>query len=200
VATGLSWTSLGTGRLLFIEATQYPGKGRLLLTGKLGDVIRESATIALSWVRSNAHRLTIPPDTGLALVGNGIDVHVHFPAGAVPKDGPSAGVAIAVAIVSMLLRQPCRSDVAMTGEISLRGNVLPVGGIKEKVLAAHRAGIKIIVLPRRNERDVLADIPAAILRDLQFVYANHIDQVLPRVFDQEVLVARPVSPALESRL
>ncbi len=171
VATGLAFTPYG-GEIIFIEATAYPGKGQLLLTGQIGDVMKESAQAALSLIRSRSARFGID-----AAVFPKIDVHIHVPAGAVPKDGPSAGVSIATAISSLLLNRPVRSDVAMTGEITLRGLVLPVGGIKEKVLAAARAGIKTVIIPRRNRRHT-TDIPAEVRRQLKFVLAGTIDDVL----------------------
>jgi ATP-dependent Lon protease len=172
VATGLAWTPTG-GDVLFVEATLMPGREeRLILTGMLGDVMRESAQAALSYVRSNVSRLGIDP--GLF---EGKTIHLHVPAGAVPKDGPSAGVTMVTALASLTTGKPVQSDVAMTGVITLRGRVLPVGGIKEKVLAAHRAGIKTVILPRRNERD-LEEVPAEVRRDLKFVLVDSADEVL----------------------
>jgi ATP-dependent Lon protease len=172
VATGLAWTPTG-GDVLFVEATMMSSdEERLVLTGMLGDVMRESAQAAVSYVRSNAERLEVDPR-----VFEGKTIHVHVPAGAVPKDGPSAGVTIVTALSSLVTRRPVRSDTAMTGEITLRGKVLPVGGIKEKVLAAHRAGIRTVILPRRNERD-LEDVPGEIRRDVQFVLVDEADEVL----------------------
>jgi ATP-dependent Lon protease len=176
VATGLAWTPTG-GEVLFVEAALLPAgpQGeRLLLTGMLGDVMRESAQAALTYALSNAERLGFDP-----AVFAGKTVHVHVPAGAIPKDGPSAGVAIMTAIVSLATSRPVRSDVAMTGEITLRGKVLPVGGIKEKVLAAHRAGIKTVILPRRNERD-LDDVPTELRRELEFVLVDSGEEVVAR--------------------
>jgi ATP-dependent Lon protease len=172
VATGLAWTPTG-GDVLFVEATMMPSdEERLVLTGMLGDVMRESAQAALSYVRSNTERLDVDPKTF-----EGKTVHIHVPAGAVPKDGPSAGVTIMTALASLVTRRPVRSDVAMTGEITLRGKVLPVGGIKEKVLAAHRAGIRSVILPRRNERD-LEDVPGEVRQDVQFILVDDADEVL----------------------
>jgi ATP-dependent Lon protease len=145
---------------------------RLVLTGMLGDVMRESAQAAVSYVRSNAALLAIDPHAF-----EGQTIHVHVPAGAIPKDGPSAGVTIVTAIASLVSRRPVRSDVAMTGEITLRGKVLPVGGIKEKVLAGHRAGIRTVILPRRNERD-LDDVPAEVRRDIEFLLVDGAEEVL----------------------
>ena len=165
VATGLAWTPTG-GDILFIEATQMPGKGQLILTGSLGDVMKESARAALSYVRANAQKLKL--QKGFA---KKMDFHIHVPAGAIPKDGPSAGLAMMVAIVSMVSQRPIAGDVAMTGEITLRGKVMPVGGIKEKVLAASRAGIRRVILPERNQRS-LEDIPAEVRRKLKFFFVR----------------------------
>lgn len=171
VATGLAWTSVG-GDILFIEATRVPGSGKLILTGQLGDVMRESAQAAFSLVKSKHEELNI--DVKM-LKSN--DIHVHVPAGATPKDGPSAGVAMVMALASLLTGRPVRSDVAMTGEISLRGLVLPVGGIKEKVLAAMHAGIKMVMLPARNRRD-WDDIPEEVREKLEFVWLDTVDQAM----------------------
>jgi len=174
IATGLAWTAAG-GDVLFVEVTMMPSSDeRLVLTGMLGDVMRESAQAAVSYVWSNAEALGVDPK-----VFEGKTIHVHVPAGAVPKDGPSAGVTIMTALASLATRRPVRGDVAMTGEITLRGKVLPVGGIKEKVLAAHRAGIREVILPRRNERDV-EDVPEDLRRQLTFVFVDDADEVLRR--------------------
>jgi len=177
VATGLAWTAAG-GDLLFIEATRMAGKGTLTLTGQLGDVMKESAQTALSYLRSKADHLGIA-----ANFLEKTDIHIHFPAGAIPKDGPSAGVTILTALVSLLSGIRVRSDVAMTGEATLRGLVLPVGGIKEKVLAAHRAGIKRVILPARNEKD-LVDVPEQARKELEFVFATHMDDVLGAALEE----------------
>jgi ATP-dependent Lon protease len=171
VATGLAWTEVG-GEILVTEATLMPGRGHLTLTGKLGDVMQESAQAAMSWVRSKAEEFGIPKD-----FNKRTDVHIHVPEGAIPKDGPSAGITLATALVSALARVPVRTDVAMTGEITLRGKVLPIGGVKEKVLAAHRAGIKNIIMPRDNEKD-LADIPKTVLDALNLYLVGTMDEVL----------------------
>jgi ATP-dependent Lon protease len=171
VATGLAWTEVG-GEILVIEATLMPGKGRLTLTGKLGDVMQESAQAAMSYVRSKANDYHIPKNFTRTT-----DVHVHIPEGAIPKDGPSAGITLATALVSALSQVPVRKDVAMTGEITLRGKVLPIGGVKEKVLGAHRAGLKTILLPRDNEKD-LADIPKNVLDTLDIYMVDTMDEVL----------------------
>jgi ATP-dependent Lon protease len=171
VATGLAWTAAG-GDILFVEATKMKGRGGLILTGKLGDVMKESATAALSYVRSRAKSLGIDE-----AVFAKTDIHIHVPEGAIPKDGPSAGVTMVTALVSLLTERPVCADVGMTGEITLRGRVLPIGGLKEKVLAAHRAGLKTIIAPRRNEKD-LADVPKPLKDELTFVFVDRIDEVL----------------------
>ena len=171
VATGLAWTEVG-GEILVTEATLMPGRGHLTLTGKLGDVMQESAQAAMSWVRSRADEFGIARD-----FNKKTDVHIHVPEGAIPKDGPSAGITLATALVSALARVPTRTDVAMTGEITLRGKVLPIGGVKEKVLAAHRAGIKNIIVPKDNEKD-LADIPKNVLDSLNMYLVSTMDEVL----------------------
>src|SRR5216117_1703140 len=172
VVTGLAWTPAG-GDVLFVEATRMRGARTLTLTGQLGDVMKESVQAALSWVRSHAGELGIDPE-----FWERSDVHVHVPAGAIPKDGPSAGVTMATALVSLLTGRPVRSDLAMTGEISLSGRVLPVGGIKEKVLAAHRAGLRTVVLPRRNEKNLLEDVPVVVRQSLTVHLADTIGDVL----------------------
>lgn len=172
VATGVSWTSAG-GDTLAIEVAVLDGKGNVTLTGQLGEVMRESAQAAMSYARSRAEALGVRERFWETK-----DVHLHVPAGAIPKDGPSAGITMATALISALTRRPARRDVAMTGEITLRGRVLPVGGIREKVLAAHRAGIQTFVLPRRNLKD-LQDVPADVKRQIQFVPVDHMDEVLP---------------------
>jgi ATP-dependent Lon protease len=171
IATGLAWTEVG-GELLVSEATLMPGKGKLTLTGKLGDVMQESAQAALSYIRSKAPEFNLPED-----FHSKIDIHVHVPEGAIPKDGPSAGITMATALASAVTKIPARRDVAMTGEITLRGKVLPIGGVKEKVLAAHRAGVTNIVLPRDNEKD-LADIPKNVLDSLNLHLVSTMDEVL----------------------
>ncbi len=176
VATGMAYTPVG-GEILFIEATRMPGKGLITLTGQIGDVMKESATAAFTLVRSRAERLGIDPRL---LVES--DFHVHVPAGAVPKDGPSAGVAMFTALASLLLNRAVHHDVAMTGEITLRGLVLPIGGLKEKTLAAKRAGIKTVIVPKRNEKD-MPDIPEEVRQTLKFHFAENIDQVLAVALD-----------------
>ena len=175
VATGLAVTSVG-GDILFIEASAMPGKKGLTITGQLGDVMRESVEAALSYVRSHAEALGIENS-----IFETTDIHVHIPAGAIPKDGPSAGVALVTALVSLLTKRPVCHTVGMTGEISLRGLVLPVGGIKDKILAAHRAGLTTVILPKRNEKD-LSDLPESIHNKMHFILAEHVDTVLQNAF------------------
>jgi ATP-dependent Lon protease len=179
VATGLAWTPVG-GDILFIEATRIPGSGKLILTGQLGDVMKESAQAALSLLKSQAESLGVD-----ATRFEKSDIHVHIPAGAIPKDGPSAGVTLYTALVSLMTDRTVRNDVAMTGEISLRGLVLPVGGIKEKTVAAHRAGIRTVMLPARNRRD-LDDIPESVRKDLQFVWLERVEDAVAVAIDGPV--------------
>jgi ATP-dependent Lon protease len=173
VTTGLAWTELG-GELLATEVTIMPGKGQLIITGKLGDVMQESAQAAMSYVRSRAIELGLDKDFYQKL-----DVHLHVPEGAIPKDGPSAGITMATSLVSALIRVPVRHDLAMTGEITLRGRVLPIGGLKEKVLAAHRGGIKTVLVPEENEKDI-EEIPSTILKSVDLILVSHMDEVLKR--------------------
>jgi ATP-dependent Lon protease len=182
VATGLAWTAVG-GEILFIEALRMKGKGNLVLTGQLGEVMRESAQAAYSYAKSRARELDIPEDDF-----NNYDIHIHIPEGAIPKDGPSAGITLATAMVSVLAQRPIRKDVAMTGEITLRGNVLPVGGIKEKMLAARRARVSTIILPLQNRRD-LDEVPKEPFKDIKFVFVDDVRQVL-----REALKDRVVPP------
>jgi ATP-dependent Lon protease len=189
VATGLAWTPVG-GEILFIEATAYPGDGRLQITGQLGDVMRESAAAALSFVKANAGKWGADaPEQWL----REHDIHVHVPSGAIPKDGPSAGVAITTALVSLLTGRAARSDVAMTGEITLTGQVLPIGGLKEKALAAQRAGIKLVLAPKLNEPD-LDELPEHLRRDVEFKFVNHIDQVIEVALEPQRKRARAARP------
>ena len=178
VATGLAWTPVG-GSILFVEATKMPGKGKLTLTGQLGDVMKESAQAALSYVRANADQFGVPRN-----FLDETDLHIHVPAGAMPKDGPSAGVTLLSALVSLLTGIRVRHDVAMTGEITLRGRVLPIGGLKEKVLAAHRAGIKRIIVPERNRGD-LDEVPEEVKKELDFVFASRMDQVIEAALEEK---------------
>jgi ATP-dependent Lon protease len=171
VATGLAWTPVG-GDILFIEAARTPGAGRLILTGQLGEVMKESAQAALSLVKANAEAFGVDPASF-----EKSDIHIHVPAGAIPKDGPSAGVAMYTALVSLLTQRTVRNDLAMTGEISLRGLVLPIGGLKEKTVAAARAGIRTVLLPARNRKD-LEDIPASVRAIVEFHFVEHVDDVV----------------------
>jgi ATP-dependent Lon protease len=169
--TGLAWTQVG-GELLIAETLTMPGKGHLTVTGKLGEVMKESAQAAVSYVRSRAANLMIDEKFHRKL-----DLHIHIPEGAIPKDGPSAGIAMCTSIVSALAKRPVRRDIAMTGEITLRGRVLPIGGLKEKIIAAHRGGIKTVLIPKENEKD-LRDIPKVITRSMTIVPVEHMDEVL----------------------
>jgi ATP-dependent Lon protease len=178
VATGLAVTYSG-GDILLIEATRMPGKGEIRVTGSMRNVMKESATTALSFVRSRAERLSLDPEWIKS-----IDLHLHVPRGGVARDAASAGVAMFVAVTSLLLDVSARADVAVTGELTLRGSILPVSGIKDKVLAAHRAGILELVLPARNERD-LDDVPDEVKQDLIVHYVNRVDEVLPLVLERE---------------
>ena len=171
VATGLAWTEMG-GELLGVEVTIVPGRGKLTVTGQLGEVMQESAHAALSYIRSRAHALGLAPN-----FYQKIDIHIHIPEGATPKDGPSAGITLATALASALCRVPVRNDLAMTGEITLRGRVLPIGGLKEKILAAHRGGVKTVLIPKENAKDV-DDIPAPILKNVTLFQVEHMDEVL----------------------
>nr|MDA8227343.1 endopeptidase La [Desulfitobacterium hafniense] len=170
-ATGLAYTEVG-GDVLTIEVTPLPGKGNLTLTGKLGDVMKESAYAGWTFVRSHARELGIPED-----FYEKVDLHIHVPEGAIPKDGPSAGITMVTAMASALAKRAVHSDVAMTGEITLRGNVLPIGGVKEKVLAAHRAGIKTIILPEKNRKD-LEEVPESTRGFLDFHFVSRMEEVL----------------------
>ncbi len=180
LATGLAWTQAG-GDILFIEATSMKGTGKLNLTGKLGDVMKESAQAAMSYVKAHGKELKIPLDDFF----NKHDIHIHIPAGAIPKDGPSAGITIAMTLISLLKNEPILPTLAMTGEITLRGRVLPVGGIKEKVLAARRAGIKTIIMPKRNEKD-LDEIADNVKKKLSFKFVERIDEVVTIIFDKKL--------------
>ncbi|HEY2073160.1 MAG TPA: S16 family serine protease, partial [Gaiellaceae bacterium] len=176
VATGLAYTAAG-GDVLFVEAQAYPGKGRLTITGQLGDVMRESAQAALSWVRSHSSQLGLEDDWFA-----GHDVHLHVPAGAVPKDGPSAGITMATAIASLVRGTPVADDLGMTGELTLTGQVLPIGGVREKALAAQRAGLRRVVLPRENEPD-LEELPAETRREVEFLLVDSIEEALAAAFN-----------------
>jgi len=178
IATGLTWTPVG-GEIIFIEAAAMPGReNQLILTGQLGDVMKESAIAALSYVRSHAEALGLP-----ANVFENQNVHIHVPAGAIPKDGPSAGVTMVTVLASLASGRKVRSDVAMTGEITLRGKVMPIGGIKEKVLAAYRSGIRTVILPKKNELDLMEDLPKELHDQMKFVYVTDIRQVLDEALE-----------------
>jgi len=190
LVTGLAWTEVG-GEILSTEVIIMPGRGHLTLTGKLGDVMQESAQAALSYVRSRAAQLGLNEN-----FYRKVDIHIHIPEGAIPKDGPSAGITIATAIVSALLKKRVRRDVAMTGEITLRGRVLPIGGLKEKIMAAHRGNIKMVLVPQENEKDI-KEIPARILKNISLIPVNHMDEVLERsiiLAEGEPLFAAPPQP------
>jgi ATP-dependent Lon protease len=180
VAIGMSWTPTG-GEILFIEATRMKGGKSLTLTGQLGDVMKESAQAALSWARSHATKLGIRSD-----YWETSDLHVHVPAGAIPKDGPSAGVTLVTALVSLMTQRPVRADLAMTGEVTLSGRVLPVGGIKEKVLGARRAGIKTVIIPKRNEKNLIEDVPAQVREGMTFHLVDTVDQVLNLALEEPI--------------
>jgi len=182
IATGMAYTPFG-GEILFIEATRMAGKGTTILTGQIGDVMKESATAAFSLIRSRAEQLGIDSKK---LAES--DIHIHVPAGAVPKDGPSAGVAMYTALASLLTNRAVRHDVAMTGEITLRGLVLPIGGLKEKTLAAKRAGIKEVIAPKRNEKD-MADVPDEVKKTIKFHFVSTVDEAL------EIALLKPKRPA-----
>src|SRR5438067_11457005 len=171
VATGMAYTPVG-GEILFIEATRMSSRGNITLTGQIGDVMKESATAAFSLLRSRAELYHIDPK----LLAES-DIHIHVPAGAIPKDGPSAGVAMFTALAALLMNRPVKSDVSMTGEITLRGLVLPIGGLKEKTLAAKRAGIKQVIVPKRNEKDMV-DLPEEVRKTLKFHFVENVDQAL----------------------
>jgi len=189
VATGLAWTSTG-GEVLFVEATSMPGKNSFQLTGSLGDVMKESAQAALSYVRSRAGKLGLDPD-----FYTNQDIHLHVPAGAQPKDGPSAGVTMATALVSLISRRPVKSNISMTGEITLRGQVLPVGGIKEKVLAAYRAGSTTVILPKKNQADLEEDIPPEVMEKIKFIFVESIEEVLEAALSAKKPAPRKKKPS-----
>lgn len=180
VATGLAWTEVG-GEIMYIEATKSKGKGALMLTGSLGDVMKESAQAALSFIKSNSEKYNINPE-----IFQEVDIHIHVPAGAVPKDGPSAGVAISVALLSLFTSKPVRMDIAMTGEISLRGRVLPVGGLKEKILAAKREEIYEIILPLKNKDEVLKELPNNVQKQLKLHFVSYLDEAFDIVFKDDI--------------
>lgn len=188
VATGLAWTPVG-GEVLSVEATKMPGKGKLIVTGRLGEVMKESVQAALSYVRSNAEKWGIKSDFYRE------DIHVHLPFGAIPKDGPSAGVTMIVAIISLLTKQPVRRDVGMTGEITLRGKVLAIGGLREKILAAHRAGLKTVILPEENRKD-LEDIPEKVKKTVKLVFVETVDELLNVALKSSIIKKAKLAPRL----
>ncbi|KAF9989807.1 hypothetical protein BGZ75_004809 [Mortierella antarctica] len=200
VVTGMAYNGVGGG-ILFIEVSQMPGKGHLQLTGSLGDVIKESAQIALSWVKSHGYDIGLTNSPGQNIMEKA-DVHIHMPSGGTPKDGPSAGIAMVCALVSMFSNQTVPSTTAMTGEFTLRGLVMPVGGIKEKVIAAHRAGVRKIIMPLRNQKDVTSDVPANVREDIEFYYASTIGEVLREAFEGRLMVRSASTSAsiVDSRL
>jgi ATP-dependent Lon protease len=181
VATGLAWTPVG-GDVLFVEATAMPGKGRMTITGQLGDVMRESAEAALSYVRGHSPEL---PEGWFAEH----DIHVHVPAGAIPKDGPSAGITITTALRSLVTGRPVRDDVAMTGEVTLTGQVLPIGGLKEKALAAQRSGVRLVIAPKLNERDC-EDFPDHLREDVEFRFVEHVEEVFDLALEAPAAASR----------
>jgi ATP-dependent Lon protease len=180
IVTGLVVSGSSSGEIMFIECTEMPGSGNLQLTGRLGGVMKESASIAMSWVKSNAFALGLTDSATSTLIKNR-DNHIHFPVGAIPKDGPSAGIGLAVGLVSLLSHRAVDPKIAMTGEISLRGHVLPIGGLKHKILAAHRAGIETVLLPKRNEKD-LKEIPVDVKEGLRFVLVSTMWDVLREIW------------------
>src|SRR5262249_49612390 len=192
IVTGLVWTPVG-GDIIFIESTRTPGGKSFTLTGQLGDVMKESARAALSWVRAESEHLGIDPR-----FFDHNDIHMHVPAGAIPKDGPSAGIAMTTSLVSLLTGRPIKEQLAMAGEITLRRKVLPIGGVKEKVLAAHRAGIRTVILPRRNERDV-EDIPDEVRAELTFVFADLMEEVLDAALAPRAVEPPAVPPNTDAR-
>jgi ATP-dependent Lon protease len=182
LATGLAWTQVG-GEVLYVEVSLFGGKGELIVTGQLGEVMQESARAAMTYARANLRAFKVKET-----VLDNLDVHIHVPAGAIPKDGPSAGIAMATALISALTRRPVAKDVAMTGEITLRGRVLPIGGLKEKALGGLRAGIRTIVMPEKNRKD-LSELPANVKRKIKFVPVAHMDQVLAVALEEA-----PIAP------
>jgi ATP-dependent Lon protease len=194
VATGLAWTPVG-GDVLFVEATAYVGTGRLIITGQLGDVMKESAQAALSFVRANAARLQKDLAEDYFQTH---DLHIHVPAGAIPKDGPSAGVTMATALASLIAGRKVREDTAMTGELTLTGQVLPIGGLKEKALAAQDAGLERVIAPKLNEPEV-EDFPKHLLQDIEFIWVDRIDQVLAQALEPEAGARNGARPTGETR-
>ncbi|MCB0351599.1 MAG: endopeptidase La, partial [Bdellovibrionales bacterium] len=188
LTNGLAWTEVG-GDLLVVEVSTVPGKGKFTITGQLGDVMKESCSAAMSYVRSRGPLFGFDKD-----FYSNMDVHIHAPEGAIPKDGPSAGIAITTSIVSSMTKIPVKKTVAMTGEVTLRGRVLAIGGLREKILAAHRGGIKTVIIPKENEKD-LKDIPKQVLKDVKVILVDHVDQVLVHALEiknaKELFKVRP---------
>ena len=203
LCVGLAWTEVG-GELLTIESALMKGSGKMVLTGKLGDVMQESAQAALTYVRARAEKLGLDEN-----FYKETDIHIHVPEGAIPKDGPSAGIAMATSIASAFMKRKVRGDLAMTGEITLRGRVLPIGGLKEKLLAAHRANMKTVIIPKDNEKDIV-DVPANVVKALEIIYVEHMDEVLKAALilkeeiksdesnHQEPIIGIPSSPMLNA--
>lgn len=191
ISLGLAWTPFG-GKVLYVESSKSKGTGRLKITGQLGDVMKESVLTGLSWIKAHFQSILPPPGNNTTEGLDGYDIHVHFPSGAVPKDGPSAGITIATALVSLITESKVRSDTAMTGEISLLGNVLPVGGIKEKVLGAHRFGVKRIILPDRNRKDI-KEIPENVKSEIEFIFVRQIEEVLVQALEQPEVLSNILS-------
>ncbi|GAA6007661.1 hypothetical protein JCM10207_004832 [Rhodosporidiobolus poonsookiae] len=200
VATGLAYQGSGNGGILHIETTHFAGSGKLLTTGQLGEVISESAQVAYAWVKAHAYELGITHALDAPDAFRHLDLHLHLPAGSVKKDGPSAGVAMVVAMVSLMLGVPTVKGVGMTGEVTLRGVVSPIGGVKEKVLAAHRAGLTLLLLPRRNKRDVDQDVPASVRDEVEFVYVDRVEDALQAAFGGKVRMRERETGIVESRL
>jgi ATP-dependent Lon protease len=184
LSTGLAWTSVG-GEVLYIEATLLEGKGELIITGQIGDVMQESARAALTYTRAHRKNFGIKKD-----FFENLDIHIHVPAGAIPKDGPSAGISMATALISAITNRPVHTDVAMTGEITLRGRVLPIGGLREKSLGALRAGIKTIIIPEKN-RNELSEIPKNVKRKIKFLPVSTIDEVIALALGDKLKVPAP---------
>jgi ATP-dependent Lon protease len=194
IVTGLVVAGGSAGEIMFIECTEMPGSGQVKLTGQLGEVMKESASIAMSWVKSNAFALGLT-DSASSTLAKDRDIHIHFPVGAIPKDGPSAGMGLAVGLISLLSHRTVDPKIAMTGELSLRGHVLPIGGVKHKVLAAHRAGIETVLLPKRNEKD-LKEIPADVKEGLRFALVSTMWDVLREIWPHYLKEDMGVEPRL----
>jgi ATP-dependent Lon protease len=188
LATGLAWTNVG-GEVLYVEASLLEGKGELIITGQLGEVMQESARAAVSYARSHCQSFGLSKN-----FFENLDIHIHVPAGAIPKDGPSAGIAMATALISAITEKPVNTDVAMTGEITLRGRVLPIGGLKEKAIGAIRSGIKTIIIPEKNRRD-LAEIPRIVKRKIKFMPVSQIDEVITIAIGKEAFQPPPARKA-----